>query len=291
VNRTSSNSAPRFYSIKQALSSANEKLTVAHKASPRLDAETLLMFTLACDRAYLYAHPERILTTEEQARFDHAIAERLRGVPTQYISGHQEFWGMDFIVNPSVLIPRPETEHLIEAALPLARALRNPRIVDMGTGSGCIALALAKELPDAEIFAVDISAAALEVARANAEKNHLGERVQFQQSDLLEGFAANSVDIVVSNPPYVGDEEEDTVQREVREFEPRNAVFAGPNGTEVIAKLIPQARHVLKSGRWLLMEVSGTIAKDVIHLLRDWENVQVINDLQEIQRVVLAKKR
>ncbi len=290
MDRISSNSAPLSCSTKQALSLANEQLTAAQKISPRLDAETLLMFTLACDRAYLYAHPERMLTAEEQARFDHAIAERLRGMPTQYITGHQEFWGMDFIVNPSVLIPRPETEHLIEAALPLARALQNPRIVDVGTGSGCIALALAKELPDAEIFAVDISAAALDVARANAEHHRLSERVQFQQSDLLEGFAASSLDLVVSNPPYVGKEEEDVVQLEVREFEPRNAVFAGPKGTEVIAKLVPQAQKVLKPGGWLLTEISGTIASAVVHLLRDWENVEVINDLQKIPRVVIAKR-
>ena len=291
MDRTSSNPAPRSFSIKQALLSANERLTAAQKASPRLDAETLMMFTLACDRAYLYAHSERILLAEEQERFDHAIAERLRGVPTQYITRHQEFWGMDFIVNPSVLIPRPETEHLIEAALPLARALRNPQIVDVGTGSGCIALALAKELPDADIIAVDISAAALEVARANAEKNHLSERVQFKQSDLLEGFSADGLDLVLSNPPYVGDEEEDTVQLEVREFEPRNAVFAGPKGTEVIAKLIPQAHEALKTGGWLLMEISGSIAAEAVRLMQDWENVQVMDDLQKVPRVVIARKR
>ena len=126
--------------------------------------------------------------------------------------------------------------------------------MDVGTGSGCIALALAKELPDADIIAVDISAAALEVARANAEKNHLSERVQFKQSDLLEGFSADGLDLVLSNPPYVGDEEEDTVQLEVREFEPRNAVFAGPKGTEVIAKLIPRAGKSLEVRR---MAVNG----------------------------------
>jgi len=165
--------------LKAILSSAIARLTADQVPSPRLNAEMLLMFTLNCDRAYLFAHPERELTDEEQSRYDGALGERARGIPTQYITGHQEFWGMDLIVNPAVLIPRPETEHLIETVLALASERRaggqecpphtTPlRILDVGTGSGCIALALAKEFADAEIYATDISAAALEVARANA---------------------------------------------------------------------------------------------------------------------------
>src|ERR1700693_1247025 len=144
-----------------------------------MNAELLLMFTLACDRAYLYAHPERELTVDEQTRYDHSLAERARGVPAQYITGHQEFWGMDLIVTPAVLIPRPETEHVIETVLDcvgLSPANRL-RIVDVGTGSGCIACALAKEWPQAEIYAIDISPAALEVASINAARNQLESRV------------------------------------------------------------------------------------------------------------------
>jgi len=251
------------------------------------------MFTLGCDRAYLYGHPDRELTTEEVSRYENALAQRSKGIPAQYITGHQEFWGMDFIVSPAVLIPRPETEHVIEAVLD--RVGRAPshaaiRIVDVGTGSGCIALTLAKELPNAEIHATDISPAALEIARANAARHQLENRIHFRQTDLLAGLEHNPFDFVVSNPPYVGESEEDSVQLEVRKFEPRQAVFAGRTGTEVIEKLIPQAHAALKPGGWLVMEMSGTIAERVRKLLAGWSEVQITNDLQGIARVVTALK-
>ena len=303
------------------------------------------MFTLGRDRAYLYGHPEYSLTAAEQARYDDALAQRARGIPAQYITGHQEFWGMDFIVSPAVLIPRPETEHVVETVLACmgrfaavsseglaARKMagedaRPPqsnsnnesggtstpqpkagsgksggsgdsggtgvspvRIVDVGTGSGCIALALAKELPQAEIHATDISAAALEIARANAARLQLESRIQFHEGDLLDGMEKNAFDFVVSNPPYVGESEEDSVQLDVRKFEPRNAVFAGPTGLEVIERLVTQANEVLKPGGWLVMEISGTIAARVRDLLAHWGNVQITNDLQGIERVAWAQK-
>jgi release factor glutamine methyltransferase len=280
--------------LKPALIAALADLTAANVPSPRLNAELLLMFTLNCDRAYLHAHPERELTNDESARYNAALAERSRGVPAQYITGHQEFWGMDFLVTPAVLIPRPETEHLIETALAcVERALlpANPlRILDVGTGSGCIALALAKELPQAEVHATDISEPALEIARANAARLQLDARVQFHHADLLEGFAPCSFDLIVSNPPYVGEREEDQVQLEVRQYEPRTAVFAGPAGTEIIARLIPQARAALKSGGSVILEISGSIVDEVIALLEEWKEVKVINDLQQIPRVIQAQK-
>jgi release factor glutamine methyltransferase len=262
------------------------------------------MFTLDCDRAYLYAHPERELTSDETRRYDETLARRATGVPAQYITGHQEFWGMDLIVFPAVLIPRPETEHLIEAVLELAKTRimerrasphacpeRSRRVlVDVGTGSAAIALALAKELPTAEIHATDISPAALEVARANAARHELTSRIEFHQADLLDGFAPASFDFVVSNPPYVGDSEEDSVQLEVRKFEPRNAVFAGPTGLEVIDRLISQAGTVLRPGGWLVFEISGAIADRVRTLLTGWDEVAIKNDLQGIARVAIAKK-
>jgi release factor glutamine methyltransferase len=275
------------------------------------------MFTLGCDRAYLYAHPERELRPDETARYDAALAERSRGVPAQYITGHQEFWGMDLIVTPAVLIPRPETEHVIEAVLEilgiahqtadvgpptsdLANKSRNARseiqglppevrIVDVGTGSGCIALALARELPRADIHATDISAAALEVARANAARLQLDGRIQFHETDLLGGLPSG-FDFVVSNPPYVGESEVDQVQMEVKKFEPRGAVFAGHTGSEVIARLIPQAGASLRPGGWLVMEISGTIADETKHLLHGWNEVRLISDLQSIPRVAVAQK-
>ena len=245
------------------------------------------MFTLACERAYLYAHPERELTPDEQARYDEALRHRAQGVPSQYVTGHQEFWGMDLIVSPAVLIPRPETEHLIETVVPLARALNSPRIVDVGTGSGCIALALAKELPGGEIHATEISPAALEVAEANAARLQMSHRIRFHDTDLLAGLDG-LFDFIVSNPPYVGESEEEQVQLEVRKFEPRSAVFAGSTGLEVIARLLPEAQAKLKPGGWLVIEISGTIVDGVRQLLGGWSQVQITNDLQGIPRVAAA---
>lgn len=289
--------------LKQALASAVARLTEENVPSPRMNAELLLKFILDCDRAYLFAHPERELSQEEEARYESALVERSRGVPAQYIAGHQEFWGMDLIVTPAVLIPRPETEHLLETALELVKSHLRPRtsdlsqkvlasgirIVDVGTGSGCIALALAKELPGAEIHATDTSASALEIARANAARLQLENRIHFDEADLL-GDLRGPFDIIVSNPPYVGESETDQVQLEVRNFEPRTAVFAGSAGTEVIARLIPQARAALRPGGWLLLEISGTIVDDVRRLLQGWEGVEVTADLQSIPRVVRAQK-
>ncbi len=262
-----------------------------------MNAELLIMFTLGCDRAYLYAHPERKLTSDETRRYDEALARRATGVPAQYITGHQEFWGLDFIVSPAVLIPRPETEHVVEAVLELAkpdgRGRPSPhelRIVDAGTGSGAIAVALAKELPTAKIHSTDISPEALEVARANAARHDLTSRIEFHLVDLLSGFSPAWFDFVVSNPPYVGDSEEESVQLEVRKFEPRNAVFAGPSGVEVIERLIPQAQTVLRPGGWLVFEISGTIVDRVRILLSSWNEVEIRNDLQGIARVAMARK-
>jgi release factor glutamine methyltransferase len=305
--------------LRETLASAIDRLSAAQVPSPRLNAELLLMFVLGCDRAYFYAHPERPLDPRESQRYDEALAKRARGIPAQYITGHQEFWGLDFMVSPAVLIPRPETEHVIETVLELMgrgstgasaaerqrRAARGAgnrltaagqapeernRIVDVGTGSGCIAIALATELPDAEILATDISRAALEIARANAARQ-LQDRIQFHQTDLLERFEAGNFNFVVSNPPYVGQSEEEHVQLEVRKHEPRDAVFAGPSGLEMIERLVPQAGAALKPGGWLVMEISGTIVEGVKRLLSGWEHVRIVNDLQGIPRVVAARAR
>ncbi len=305
--------------LKQALASALERLEASDVGSPRLNAETLLMFVLGCDRAYLYAHPERDLTPEDESRYHDALAQRATGVPSQYITGHQEFWGLDFVVSPALLIPRPETEHLVEAVLELARGLSRPKIVDVGTGSGCVALALAHELKDAEVFAVDLSAEALEIARANASRLQLESRVQFLLCDVLKPLDNNSpapndaavilsedfspsrrtptalrdFDFVVSNPPYVGFGEADKVQRSVFEFEPKMAVFAGQNGLDVIGPLIQQAQEALKPGGWLALEIGYSMRDAVAGLLSPtmWDDIRVLPDLQGIPRVVAAQKR
>lgn len=277
--------------LKEALASAIDRLTAAHVGSPRMNAEVLLMFTIGRDRAYLYAHAEQDLSPQDIARYDEALSQRSQGIPAQYITGHQEFWGLDLVVSPAVLIPRPETEHVIEAVLPIARTLTRPRIVDVGTGSGAIVLALARELPDADFHATEIDPAALEIARANAARHQLESRIHFHQTDLLMGLSAESFDLVVSNPPYVGESEADQVQLEVRKFEPPNAVFAGPTGLEIIRRLVPQAQTVLKPGGWLMIEISGTVVEGVRHLLEGWHTLRIMNDLQGIPRVAAAQKR
>ena len=280
--------------LKHALASAVERLEAAEVGSPRMNAEVLLMFVLGVHRAYLYAHPERELTPEEEARYDEALAQRATGMPSQYIIGHQEFWGLDFVVSPAVLIPRPETEHLVETVLELACDVPRPKIVDVGTGSGCIALALAHELKHAEVYAVDVSSAALEIASANAARLQLDGRVRFVQSDVLKALAVHhDFDFIASNPPYVGFGEADKVQKSVRDFEPRMAVFAGEQGLEVIAPLVQQAHKALKPGGWLAVEIGYSMRDAVLNLLHPtmWEDVRVVPDLQGIPRVVAARKR
>lgn len=286
--------------LKEALHQGESRLSAENVPSPRMNAELLLMFTLRCERAFLFAHPEMELSREEESGYESALTQRASGMPAQYITGHQEFWGMDLIVSPAVLIPRPETEHVVETVLELLKSeatmgnslkarRTDLRIVDVGTGSGCIALALTKELPHAEIHATDISSASLEIARANAARLQMERRICFHQGDLLQGLSGE-FDFVVSNPPYVGESEEDEVQLEVRKFEPRNAVFAGPSGTEVIERLVPQARVALRPGGWLVVEISGGIVERVGALMTGWDNVEVIPDLQSIPRVVRARK-
>ncbi len=279
----------RTMQVKDALREAIALLEDNRVGSPRMNAEVLLMFVIGGDRAYLYAHPERELTADEQSRYEEALEQRARGIPAQYITGHQEFWGLDFVVGPGVLIPRPETEHLVEAVLDLYRERpQQLRIVDVGTGSGCVALALAHELPEAEIHATEISEAALEIARANAVRLGLERRVMFDHTDLLDGVDG-PFDVVASNPPYVGESEYDKVQLEVRKFEPRCAVFAGADGMDVIRRLAPQARDVLKPGGVLALEIGYSQEAAVREVLRDWDEVRAVPDLQGIPRVVLAR--
>ena len=281
--------------LKQAVDSAYQLFVENDVPSPRLNAELLLLFVLGCERSYLYAHPERELTPDEQSGYDDVVRERARGCPTQYITGHQEFWGLDLLVSPAVLIPRPETEHVVETVLELVKEypFAGPgrlRMVDVGTGSGCIALALASELPHAEIHACDISDEALEIARINAARLAMGGKVLFRKSDLLSVYAGEKFDFVISNPPYVGEADADKVQKQVREFEPRIAVFSGVEGMEIYRRLIPQAKAVLRPKGWFVTEIGYSEEAKVRGLLAGWADIQVTPDLQGIPRVVAARK-
>jgi release factor glutamine methyltransferase len=279
--------------LKQAVDAAYELFVANDVPSPRLNAELLMMLVLGRDRAYLYAHPERELTSEEEFHYDKVVHERARGVPTQYITGHQEFWGLDLLVSPAVLIPRPETEHLVETVLEMVKQLKpvaTLKLVDVGTGSGAIALALASELPRAEIHGCDISDDALEMAQINAARLGLEHRVNFRKSDLLSAYAGEEFDFVVSNPPYVGESEVDKVQKQVREFEPKIAVFSGEEGMDIYRRLIPQAREVLKPGGWFVCEIGFSAEAKVKELLDGWADIQVSADLQGIPRVISSRK-
>jgi len=281
--------------LKQAVDSAYQLFVENDVPSPRLNAELLLLFVLSRERAYLYAHPERELTPDEQSSFDEVVRERARGCPTQYITGHQEFWGLDLLVSPAVLIPRPETEHVVETILELVKEypFDGPgrlKLLDVGTGSGCIALALASELPHAEIHACDISEEALEIARVNAARLALGGRVLFRKSDLISVYAGEHFDFVISNPPYVGECDADKVQKQVREFEPKVAVFSGREGMEIYRRLVPQADEHLRPGGWFVAEIGYSEEAKVRELLAGWAEIQVTPDLQGIPRVVAARK-
>jgi len=287
--------------LRAALQTGLKTLLENHVPSSQLAADLLLMHVLDRDRGYIHSHPEIEISSEAAEKYFHLIAERTTGKPTQYITGHQEFWGLDFQVTPDVLIPRPETEHLVEAVLELAArqgAAKDARLrmVDVGTGSGCIALALASEFPHALVFGADISRPALVVASNNALRLAMPERVKFLESDLLARFLDadffSSFDFVVSNPPYVARSEREKVQREVRDFEPRLAWGDLEHGDEMYRRLFPQASQVLKPGGYLVVEIGYNMRDAVLALLAEgWTEVQVRPDLAGIPRVVIAKKR
>jgi len=287
--------------LRTALKTGLEILLQNQVPSAQLAAELLLMHVLHYDRAFLHSNAEMELPAEKTQRYFKLIDERSTGKPTQYITGHQEFWGLDFVVNPEVLIPRPETEHAVEQVLHLARRSGWPkdarlRIVDVGTGSGCIALALASELPRAILFGADISRPALVVASRNAVRLRMPERVKFLESDLLARFLdkdfIGTFDFVVSNPPYVGEGDLDKVQREVRQFEPRIAWGNLARGDETYARLFPQALDALKPGGFVVVEIGYNMRDQVLALLGPgWTEIEVMPDLAGIPRVVSARNR
>lgn len=286
--------------LRDALQSGLKSLQGNDVPSANLAAELLLMHVLQQDRSYLYTHSSQDLPAEQVNRYLELIGERCAGKPTQYITGHQEFWGLDFEVTPAVLIPRPETEHIIEAVLGLISREglakgQTFRIADVGTGSGCIPIALATELPNAKLFATDISPAALDVAKRNAQRLGVEGRVEFLESDLLfcllEAELLVTFDFVVSNPPYVGHDELADVQREVRGFEPRLAWGDLAQGEEIYARLFPQALQLLKPGGSVVVEIGYNKKDAVLGLLGPgWQQQEVSPDLAGIPRVITAQK-
>ncbi|HVS88216.1 MAG TPA: peptide chain release factor N(5)-glutamine methyltransferase [Candidatus Acidoferrum sp.] len=320
--------------IRTALKKGIAQLREASVPSFTLAAELLLLHVLGRDRAWIYAHPEETISAGDEARYFALIARRAAGEPSQYLTGKQEFWGLEFEVTSDVLIPRPETEHVIEVALDrlTVRELRSGRrqmlsgeglvIADVGTGSGCIAVALAKELPGAKIYATDISPKALEVARRNAARHGSSDRIHFVECNFLDDVAhaavgaryiaplqgnaaisathesqvtsheSRSFDLIVSNPPYVSRREASTLPREVRDHEPEVALYGGEGGYELFAAFIAQAAQHLKSGGILVLELGHNSLPAVQPLLdsANWTNVGITNDLAGIPRVIAAER-
>jgi len=304
----------------------------------RRDAELLMMRAVGRDRAWVLTHADAELTAKQNSEFESWVERRARHEPVQYILGETEFYGLTFRVTPDVLIPRPETEHVVEAVLGRVEREAAVRICDVGTGSGAIAVTLAHALPRAQVTALDISAAALEVAKENASRHGVGGRVRCVESDLLSAVRGEKFDVVVSNPPYV--REDEVLEAQVREFEPRVALFAGRTGLEVYRRLIPEAWEALElrkdfprglkpefsrarhgtaeavplqseessaiqeavpiqegqlpakaMGGWLLMEIGHGQREALAELLRDWDAVEFVADLQRIPRVAIAQRR
>jgi release factor glutamine methyltransferase len=258
----------------------------------RRDAEILLLDQLGISPAQLLASPDRELTEEEKFFFWQNVHRRTAHEPVQYILGKQEFYGLDFHVTPAVLIPRPETEHLVEAVLQLLPHDEPLEILDVGTGSGILAVTLAHHLPHAQITAVDISPEAIAVARRNAEAHHVADRVRFVVSDLLSALddVVERFDAVVSNPPYVAEADRVTLAPEVRDYEPAAALFAGETGLDIYCRLIPEARNALKQNGLLALEIGQGQRDAIADLLSGWRDAGFVDDLQQIPRVALARK-
>lgn len=319
--------------VRTAFKKGIAQLREADVPSFTLAAELLLLHVLGRNRTWLYAHPEEIVSDAELQRFFELIARRAAGEPTQHLTGKQEFWGLEFEVTPDVLIPRPETEHVIEVALdrlalhelragrPQKSAGEGLQIADIGTGSGCIAIALAKELTAANFLATDISPVALAVAKRNANRHEVADRIVFREANLFAPVGAQHVphqpgtmpnsappsalrqsrstshqpplfDLIASNPPYIGRREADSLAREVRDHEPHSALFGGEEGYELYADLITQSAQHLKPGGILVLELGHNSLPAVQPLLDtpDWTKVGVTNDLAGIPRVLAAER-
>jgi release factor glutamine methyltransferase len=295
--------------IRTALQTGIAQLRSANVSAYTLAAELLLLHAIAKERAWLYAHPEEHLSPAQENSFLELIARRAAGEPVQHLTGHQEFWGLEFEVSRDVLIPRPETEHLIEVTLDrlALREVREGRsqktegagiiVADVGTGSGCIAIALATELQHAEFYASDISQTALAVAHRNATRHDVSDRIHFAKNNLLEHAKAGDrhpplFDVVVSNPPYIGRCEAASLDREVRDHEPETGLYGGEQGYEIYGELIAQSAKHLLPGGLLVLELGYNSLPAVQPLLESpqWTRVAVTNDLAGIPRVIAAER-
>jgi release factor glutamine methyltransferase len=280
-------------SIGTALTEAARTLQVNGVNEPRLDAGVLMNHVLGHDRAFLVAHPEALINEQQAHQFEQFVARRAQGEPLQYITGHQEFFNLDFEVTPDVLIPRPETELIVEAVLDLIHTGTQFTFADIGTGSGCLAISILNEFKKARGIAIDISAPALPVAGRNAERHCVADRLRLVQSDLFAAAGVNDMfDLIVSNPPYVSDDEINRLQREVRR-EPRSALAGGSDGLAIIRRLLLRASSHLKRGGYLLFEFGINQERAIRDLIdrEGWKLIEIRNDLQQIPRIMILQRK
>jgi len=284
--------------LAEAINNAATLLSTAGITNARLDAEVLLSHIILKDRVWLITHRDDVLDDNHQREFADVIQRRTRREPLQHIIGNQEFWGLEFIVSPDVLIPRPETEFIIEAALAIVQDRNTPvRIIDLCTGSGCIAVSLAKELTAARIIATDASEKALAVARENTRRHGVSEQIRFLPGDLFEPLEEldirGQIDIIVSNPPYVQAGDLSTLQPEVRDYEPEMALIAGPGGTEIAKRIIQLSPEYLKKNGALIMEMGLGQAEALTRMVEAtgaYGDRELLKDLAGIERVIVARK-
>lgn len=277
-----------FLSVQAALQQGTGLLDSAGISVPRLTAEVLLAHAMRCSRAFLYSHSSDELTQLAWIHYGRYLNERLKGKPTQYITHRQEFFGRDFFVNQDVLIPRPETEHLVEKAVDQVKRSKHHRILDIGTGSGAIAISVALEC-NHPVIACDISLPAIHVAERNRQSH--AAPVRFFQGDLLTAVAPDSIDLLLSNPPYVPGADAANMQAEVRDWEPHVALFASDDGMEIYQRLIKQAEFVVRTGGQIIMELGYRSLEAVAQMLQQrWSEIEVISDLAGLPRVIAATK-
>lgn len=277
--------------ISEILLEAAEILSENGVVEPRREAVLLLAFTLSRDKTFLISHDDYELSSEEQKKFQDFLHRRAKREPFQYITGIQEFYGLDFFVTPDVLIPRPETELIVENAIAILSEIENPRFCEIGSGSGCISISILHEVKTATAIGLDVSSKALEITRKNAVKHKVSDRLQTKISDVFENCENEKFHLIVSNPPYIAAEDITSLQQEVCGYEPLIALTDGGNGLSILEKIIRDAPHFLKSGGFLLMEIGFDQAQKVstIFDMNKWGKLEILPDLQSIPRTIKAQ--
>jgi release factor glutamine methyltransferase len=277
--------------ISEILKEATGVLQTSGIVEPRREANSLLAFVLQKDKTFLIAYPEYQLTETEESNFQKVIARRGNREPFQYITGRQEFYGLDFEVDENVLIPRPETELIVENAIGILQNLENPHFCEVGTGSGCICVSILHNVLKATAVGLDISESALSITQKNAENHHVTKRLLLKKSDILAGLTNEKFNLIASNPPYIPGEEIPYLQPEVKDFEPLKALTDGQDGLSIIEKIILDSPGFLDKNGFLLMEIGFNQAESVMPMFSTelWQTVEILPDLQGFPRMVKAQ--